>query len=381
MVLCLLTTSCHLTKMVNGPQNENTVTNNPSGVSNQASRQAVQYKLVDRQGKIRGKLVPHISFKWTDEKQKVEMIHYEGLIYDQKNILSRENINAKDGNYSMDDSHYIAPVANQQVSWRVNSNLTIEGTLIPEFNIVDPEPPQIGDEIIVYHGQSCRIGDFKRILPTTYKVTGQYFSAKVKTKYFQDSANSPRIVESLRVKAVPQVVNKTPNSYNSENSRSTYRSYDPVYRRNKNGEEMLYGFVVADRVWDDVTNQNGLLIESIHSIPVKEAIKGKHDPVCDIRATPAYEEFWKMAFYNFMEYLDQPKDGKTPKTCEYDLDVPYTAPLTPNRIVYTPKAQHLKAIENLVNKPTEANQYLCSTKWAKVGTDLANAKQKVICED
>jgi hypothetical protein len=379
IVLCFIFSSCNLGKMGISPQTENTLKNDPSSMSRQASRQGIQYKLVDKQGKIRGRLVPFLAPRTTNGKHQVEFIRYEGWVYDkEEKILARKSINSKDETFRTDDDHYVKPFANQHVSWRINKNLTIDGTLIPEVNIIDPEPPQVGDEIIIYHGSSHHCGDFNRILPTTYHVTAQFFSAKINTAYWKNPADAP-LVESLRVRAVPKEVNNTPNSYNSDTNRSSYRNFDPVYRRNKNGAEMLYGFVVSE-AWDDATKQRGLLIESIHSIPIKEAIKDKHDPVCDIRATPAYEEFWKMAFYNFMEHLDKTKDNKDPKTCEYKLDLPGTPPLTTNRIVYTPPSDHLKAIENLTKKG-QSNQYLCSNKWTTLRTDISNAKQNVICDD
>ena len=376
-LLCFILSSCHVGKLATSSQSESSLKNGPTGVSPKSARQAIQYKFVDKQGKIRGRLVPNLSQKWGSEKLKVEFIRYEALVYDQQNILSRRDFNSKDGNYSIKDSDYAEPLGNQKVSWRVNSGLTIEGTLIPEFNIVDPEPPAVGDEVIIYHGRSCLSGDFQRVYPTVYRVTAHNFSAKLQTQNLP-KGDPAVLVEHLNLKVVPKDAKK--NQYMSETARDSYRSRDAVYRRDKNGEEKLYGFVVADHVWDDETNQQGLLVESIHSIPVKEAIKGKHDPVCDIRATPAYEEFWKSAFFNFMAYLDKTQDSQTSKTCKYDLDIPGTPPLTTNRIVYTSPAEHLKIIENATKKPGEANQYLCSNKWAKLRTDISSGTHKVTCD-
>ena len=121
------------------------------------------------------------------------------------------------------------------------------------------------------------------------------------------------------------------------------------------------------------------MIESIHGLMVKEAIRGKHDPVCSITATAAYEQWWRAAYCS-REYVSNAIqiNSDAEKKCQVSQTIGTSAQVSPGSCK---KSEVLQAIESMAQgraqlaAPVEG-QYQCSAKWKDLAKEISDQYYK-----
>ncbi len=357
----ILNNSCQLDRSTRPFQQESEVATQFNGAPIKI-RRSLHYTFKDGKGNLIGKLVPQLSPTNFASRNHYDADHYAFLLYkDNKIYKSKRDFNIHTG-YALTAETGIKPITidtSKEVSWEFEDLGKISGYLSPDNDIIDPDLPKIGEEVLVYYSRPS-LREKTMITPVTYKIVNMSW------KVLQPYGTNKKTYELLSLEAE---INK-----GAKNLLKDFpRIESPVYKRDSSGAEKLYGFITYGSV-DSETHK--ISIDSIHSISIKSLIKNRHNPVCDIRSTPAYNAWWQETYCS-AEYVGEAIKMSQPSepTCEA------TIPLGPNgRHIRNTcnQSQVLQAIESMaeerssLDKPVEG-KYQCSKEWTDRAQEISNA--------